>query len=351
LLHRSVNNQSIQRKGDTLVPNNQQVLIDSLPQGKLTADNYRLAESALPAIADGEVLIKTTAVAITAGTRAGLQGSAGYAGAPKSGIVMNGTGVGEVIESNAPTFTKGDRVLGPTGWQTYSAHKAAALTPIPADHDPVDYLGPLGVNGLTAYFGLFNVGQPQAGETVMVSAAAGSVGHLVGQMAKTADTRVVGVCGTDAKGQILTGELGFDVAVNYKEDDFRQALKDATADGVDVYFDNTGGDILGSALRRMNVGGRIACCGVVSQYDTDNPASGPRGIPGLLINKRIGMRGFLVFDYADQYAEARKQIADWLASGAVKSLVDEVQGLEAAPAAFVDLLAGGNVGTRVIRVG
>jgi NADPH-dependent curcumin reductase CurA len=329
---------------------NTQVLIDSLPQGKLTADNYRIAEAPLPEIGDGEVLVQTTAFAITAGTRAGLQGSASYAGAPTTGVVMNGTGVGVVTESRSEDFAAGDCVLGPTGWQAYSAHKPRALTLIPEGHDPVHYLGPLGVNGLTAYFGLFEVGRPAAGETVMVSAAAGSVGHLVGQMAKTVDARVVGVCGSDAKGRILTDELGFDAVANYREDGFRQALKEATPDGVDVYFDNTGGDILGAALRRMNVAGRIACCGVVSQYDTDNPEPGPRGIPGLLINKRLDMRGFLVFDFADGYAQARQRIAAWLESGEVKALVDEVDGFAAAPAAFVDLLAGGNVGTRVVRV-
>ncbi len=330
---------------------NTQVLIDSLPQGKLTADNYRIAEGPVPEIGDGEVLVQTTAFAITAGTRAGLQGSAGYAGAPTTGVVMNGTGVGVVVDSRAAEFTGGDRVLGPTGWQAYSAHKPRALSLIPEGHDPFHYLGPLGVNGLTAYFGLFDVGRPAAGETVMISAAAGSVGHLVGQMAKTADARVVGVCGSDAKGRTLTGELGFDAVVNYQEDGFRQALKEATPDGVDVYFDNTGGDILGAALRRMNVAGRIACCGVVSQYDTDNPEPGPRGIPGLLINKRLDMRGFLVFDFADRYAEARDTISGWLESGKVKALVDEVHGFEAAPSAFVDLLAGGNIGTRVVRIG
>jgi NADPH-dependent curcumin reductase CurA len=329
---------------------NTQVLIDSLPQGKLAADNYRIAESPVPDIGEGEVLVRTTAFAITAGTRAGLQGSAGYAGAPTTGVVMNGTGVGVVAASRVPDLAEGDRVLGPTGWQAYSVHKPRALTLIPQGHDPVHYLGPLGVNGLTAYFGLFEVGRPAAGETVMISAAAGSVGHLVGQMARTADARVVGVCGSDAKGRILTDELGFDAVVNYREDGFRQALKDATPDGVDVYFDNTGGDILGAALRRMNVAGRIACCGVVSQYDTDNPEPGPRGIPGLLINKRLDMRGFLVFDFADRYEEARGNISAWLDSGKLKALVDEVEGFEAAPAAFVDLLAGGNVGTRVVRV-
>jgi NADPH-dependent curcumin reductase CurA len=329
---------------------NTRILIDSLPDGKLKADDYRLDEAPIQAPGDGQVLVKTIAFAITAGTRAGLQGSASYAGAPRTGVVMNGTGVGEVVESRTPEFSPGDRVLGPTGWQAFSVHDAGALTTIDGSQDPVHYLGPLGVNGLTAFFGLFRVGNPQPGETVMVSAAAGSVGHLVGQMAKIHGCRVVGVCGSDEKGLILTDELGFDAVVNYKDANYRQALKDATPNGVDVYFDNTGGMILGSALFRMNVGGRVACCGVVSQYDTNSPEPGPKGVPGLLVNKRITMRGFLVFDFADEYDDARHTIAGWLESGALKSLTDEVQGLAAAPAAFVDLLAGGNLGTRIVRL-
>ena len=329
---------------------NQQVLIDSLPQGKLSTSNYRLAESPMPAPDDGEALIRTIAFAITAGTRAGLQGSASYAGAPTTGVVMNSTGVGEVLESKSPDFSVGDRVIGPTGWQAFSAQKAKDLTRLDPEHDPVDYLGPLGVNGLTAYFGLLRIGQPVAGETVMVSAAASSVGHLVGQIAKIKGARVVGVCGSDEKGRVLTDKLGFDAAVNYKDSNYRDALKAATPDGVDVYFDNTGGAILGSALFRMNVGGRIACCGVVSQYDTNSPEPGPKGVPGLLVNKRITMRGFLVFDFSADYPAARAEIAGWLANGSLIALTDEVQGLAAAPEAFVDLLAGGNLGTRVVRL-
>jgi NADPH-dependent curcumin reductase CurA len=263
---------------------------------------------------------------------------------------MNSTGVGEVIESRAPDFAPGDRVIGPTGWQAYSALPAADLTRLDPAHDPVDYLGPLGVNGLTAYFGLLRIGQPAEGETVMVSAAAGSVGHLVGQIAKIRGTRVVGVCGSEEKGAVLTDRLGFDAAVNYRDPNYRQTLKEATPDGVDVYFDNTGGAILGSALFRMNVGGRIACCGVVSQYDTDSPEPGPKGVPGLLVNKRITMRGFLVFDFQAEYATARTEIAGWLADGSLVALTDEVHGLAAAPDAFVDLLAGGNLGTRIVRL-
>ncbi len=329
---------------------NHQVLIDSLPTGKLKQDNYRLGESEAPTAGPGEVLVRTTAFAITAGTRAGLQGSASYAGAPQTGIVMNGTGVGEVVDSQDSSVPVATQVMAPTGWQEYSVHKGGAVTVIPAEHNPIDYLGPLGVNGLTAYFGLLEVGQPQAGETVMVSAAAGSVGHLVGQIARIKGCRVVGVCGSESKCQLLTADLGFDAAVSYRDANYRQALKDATPDGVDVYFDNTGGAVLGSALFRLNVGGRVACCGVVSQYDTSSPEPGPKGVPGLLVNKRITMRGFLVFDFADRYAEARQEIAGWLESGELKSLTDEVQGLAEAPAAFVDLLAGGNVGTRIVRV-
>jgi NADPH-dependent curcumin reductase CurA len=148
----------------------------------------------------------------------------------------------------------------------------------------------------------------------------------------------------------LTGDLKFDAAVNYKDGNFRQSLKEVTPDGVDVYFDNTGGMILGSALFRMNVGGRIACCGVVSQYDTNSPEPGPRGIPGLLVNKRINMRGFLVFDFTEQYDTAREELSGWLESGQLQSRTDDVVGLEAAPGAFVDLLAGGNIGTRIVRL-
>lgn len=329
---------------------NEQIVIKSLPQGKLRAEDYERIVAPMPVVEEGTVLVKTEAFAITAGTRAGLQGSASYAGAPTTGRVMGSTGVGSVVESRAAGISVGDRVLTGTGWQQYSVQKAASVEKIPESHNAIDYLGPLGVNGLTAYFGLLEVGKAQAGQTVMVSAAAGSVGHLVGQIAKLQGCHVVGVAGSDAKNTKLVDELGFDVAVNYKSGDYRSALKDATPNGVDVYFDNTGGFVLGSALFRMNVGGRIACCGVVSQYDTNAPEPGPKGIPGLLINKRIVMSGFLVFDFEDAYEAARTQIAGWLASGELKSLTDSVDGLGAAPDAFVDLLAGGNIGTRIVSL-
>jgi hypothetical protein len=263
---------------------------------------------------------------------------------------MNSTGIGEVVESAEESFPVGSKVLTQTGWQDYSLQKIESLTLMRDDVDPELYLGPLGINGLTAYFGLLEVGDPKSKDTVMVSAAAGSVGHMVGQIAKIKGCHVIGVCGNDDKCNILIEELGFDAALNYKDANFRQNLKDATPNGLDVYFDNTGGMILGSALFRMNTGGRIACCGVVSQYDTSSPEPGPRGIPGLLINNRIKMEGFLVFDFAEKYDQATSEILEWIESGDLKILTDKVEGLEAAPRAFVDLLAGGNIGTRIVRL-
>ena len=332
------------------MPDNRQILIASLPTGALAESDYEMRTSAAPEPEEGEVLCRTLAITIGAGQRAGLQGSASYAGAPTTGIVMPGTGVARVEASNDPSLAPGDLVTGPTGWQDYSVHRARALTRVEADGDPALHLGVLGTNGITAYFGILDVGRPRPGETVVVSAAAGSVGHIAGQIARIKGCRTVGVAGSDDKCAVLTGELGFDAAVNYKATDFRDAFKAACGSGIDIYFDNTGGEILGAALRRMNLRGRIVCCGVVSQYDTSNPEPGPRGIPGLLINSRIRMEGFLVFDYADRYDEARRTMKQWIDDGELIARQDEFIGLESAPSAFVDLLAGGNVGTRIVRV-
>ena len=294
---------------------NRQIIIDSLPTDRLEPGNYALRTVEAPAPGDGEVLCRTLAITIGAGQRAGLQGSASYAGAPRAGIVMSGTAVARVEASNDDAVPVGSLVVCPAGWQDYSVHAAAKVRVVDEGDgggDPAHHLGVYGTNGLTAYFGLFDVGGPKEGQTVLVSAAAGSVGHLVGQMAKIVGCSVVGVAGGEAKCRLLTEELGFDAAVDYKSPDFRGDFKEATPDRIDIYFDNTGGEVLGGALRRMKPHGRIVCCGVVSQYDTGNPAPGPRGIPGLLVNNRIRMEGFLVFDYADRYGEARTQMREWV---------------------------------------
>ena len=329
---------------------NLEIRIARVPDGALTPAHFEAVTSAVAEPAEGEVLVRTLAITIGAGQRAGLQGSASYAGAPRAGVVMGGTGVGVVEASQDSAFAPGDLVTGPTGWQRYSLHRGKALRPVPPAADPALHLGVLGTNGLTAYFGLLDLGKPQPGNTVVVSAAAGSVGHIVGQIARRAGARVIGVAGSDVKCRLLVDELGFDAAVNYRAADFRDAFKRATPDRIDVYFDNTGGDILGSALFRMNTHGRIVCCGAVSQYDTSAPTGSPRGIPGLLVNNRIRMEGFLVFDYADRYDEARAAMTGWIERGELIPRVTSYAGLQAAPQAFVDLLGGETIGTTIVRV-
>jgi len=330
---------------------NRRMLIANLPAGALSSDDFALDEVPVRPPDGGEVVVETLAFTIGAGQRAGLQGSASYAGAPVAGRVMDGTGVGRVVASAAEGVAEGTLVRGQLGWQTHPTMKAAQVEALAPGTDPADALGPLGTNGLTAYFGLHDLGRPEPGQTLVVSAAAGSVGHLVGQMAKNLGARVVGVAGTDDKCQLLVDDLGFDAAVNHRDPEFRDRFRDATPDRIHVYFDNTGGDILGSALFRMAVHGRIVCCGAVSQYDTTTPDPSPRGIPGLLVNNRVRMEGFLLFDYADRYAEGRERMAEWLAAGRLRPLVTEFDGLESAGQAFVELLAGRTVGTTIVRVG
>lgn len=329
---------------------NLEIRIARVPDGALTPAHFEAVTAAVAEPGAGEVLVRTLAITIGAGQRAGLQGSASYAGAPRAGVVMGGTGVGVVEASQDPAFAPGDLVTGPTGWQRYSLHRGKALRRVPPAADPALHLGVLGTNGLTAYFGLLDLGKPQPGNTVVVSAAAGSVGHIVGQIARRAGARVIGVAGSDVKCRLLVDELGFDAAVNYRAADFRDAFKRATPDRIDVYFDNTGGDILGSALFRMNTHGRIVCCGAVSQYDTSAPTGSPRGIPGLLVNNRIRMEGFLVFDYADRYDEARAAMTGWIERGELIPRVTSYAGLQSAPQAFVDLLGGETIGTTIVRV-
>ena len=326
------------------------MVIAALPEDRLEPTNFELVAAAIPEPGSGQVLCRTTAITIGAGQRAGLQGSASYAGAPRVGGVMGGSGLARVERSNVDGFAEGDLVRAPTGWQDYSVQEPAQLEPADAAIDPAHLLGPLGINGLTAYFGLTEIGRPEPDQTVVVSAAAGSVGHLVGQMAKALGARVVGVAGSDEKCRLLVDELGFDAAVNRKSESFRDEFKAATPDRIHVYFDNTGGPVLESALFRMAVGGRIACCGVVSQYDTSSPAGGPRGVPGLLVNNRVAMQGFLVFDYADRYDDARRVIGEWIDEGRLSPRTTAYDGLESAPQAFVDLLAGVTVGTTVVHL-
>jgi NADPH-dependent curcumin reductase CurA len=269
--------------------------------------------------------------------------------------VMAGGALAEVVESHAPHLQPGDLVFAATGWQDYAVLPAKRLAKLPAaklaEGEPVTHLMSVyGIAGLTAYFGLLECGRPQAGETVVVSAAAGSVGSIVGQIAKIKGCKVVGVAGGPVKCRWLVEELGFDAALDYKAGGLRQQMKETVPEGIDVYFDNTGGEILETCLFAMKTFGRIACCGAVSQYDGAPPPHGPRGVPGLIVTKRLTLRGFVVMDFDDRREAALKELQGWVASGQLKVQEDIIEGLEKTPAALIGLLHGENRGKRIVKV-
>ena len=329
---------------------NRQIVLEQLPQGaKLGAEHFRLSEAAIPQPGEGEVLLRTRYISLDAANRAWMQGAT-YRAALSSGQVMAGGALAEVVASNAAHLKPGDLVFADTGWQDYAVLPAKRLQKLP-DMAPVTHLMSVyGIAGLTAYFGLLECGKPQPGDTVVISAAAGSVGSIVGQIAKIKGCRVIGVAGGAEKGRWLVEELGFDAALDYKAGGLRQQMKEAAPDGIDVYFDNTGGEIFETCLFAMKNFGRIACCGAVSQYDGAAPPHGPRGIPGLIVTKRLTLRGFVVMDFDDQREKALADLHGWVASGQLKVQEDIIEGLENTPAALIGLLAGENRGKRMIRV-
>jgi len=329
---------------------NRQIVLDRLPQGdKLGPEHFRLTEAARPTPGEGEALLRTRYISLDAANRAWMQGAT-YRSALESGQVMAGGALAEVVDSRAAHLAPGDIVFADTGWQDYAVLPAKRLAKLPALEPMTHLLSVYGVAGLTAYFGLLECGRPKAGETVVVSAAAGSVGSIVGQIAKIKGCRVVGVAGGAEKGRWLVEELGFDAALDYKAGDLRRQMKETIPEGIDVYFDNTGGEIFETCLFAMKTFGRIACCGAVSQYDGAAPPHGPRGIPGLIVTKRLTLRGFVVMDFDDQREAALRELQGWVASGQIKVQEDIIEGLENTPAALVGLLAGENRGKRMIKV-
>jgi hypothetical protein len=329
---------------------NRRILVAATPEGPLAEKHFRIEDGAVPEPGEGEVLVRTVLLSIDPANRAWLQGRT-YRDQVLPGEVMAGLVVGEVAAENGTGVPIGTYVVGDGGWAEYSVLPAGRVRQIEPAGDLAYHLGVFGPTGLTAYFGLFDVGRPAAGETVLVSAAAGATGSVVGQLARIHGCRVVGVTGSAAKNQVLTTRLGFDAAIDHRSPTFADDLRHACPNGVDVYFDNVGGHVLDSALRRMNTHGRIVCCGAVSQYDTGTPAPGPAGVPGLVVTKRLRMEGLLVFDYTQRFGEAVAALAGWLRAGELVELHDIVEGLANAPRALIGMLAGENVGKRIVRVG
>ena len=274
-----------------------------------------------------------------------------YASPVENGQVMTGGIVGEVVKSKNPSFKKGEIVQGNLGWQEYGISNGEELVKVNPDIAPISTaLGILGMPGLTAYFGLFDICQPKAEETVLVSGAAGAVGSIVGQLAKIEGCRAVGIAGTDKKINYLLENLRFDAAFNYKKtENYRHKLKELVPQGTDVYFDNVGGEITDAVFPDLNLGARIAICGQISQYNLTERELGPRLFQYFIV-KRIRMQGFLVFDFINRYQEGLQQMTKWLHAGKLKYHETIVDGFENAPIAFIDMLKGGNIGKQLVKV-
>jgi NADPH-dependent curcumin reductase CurA len=266
------------------------------------------------------------------------------------GEVISSGALAEVVESRSPQFQTGDTVTGMIGWRLFNAMKAAELRKIDARVAPITTaLGVLGMPGLTAYFGLLDIGQPKTGETVVVSGAAGAVGMTVCQLAKIKECRVVGIAGSDEKNQYLKEEFGVDATINYKSGDVAQALKEACPKGVDVYFDNVGGEVSDAVLPLLTHGARVVICGQISLYNLDKPDVGPRPQPSLLVNSAL-MKGFIINDYAARFPESVMQLAQWLAAGKLKYAETIVEGFENTPQAFIGLFSGENLGKQIVKI-
>jgi NADPH-dependent curcumin reductase CurA len=312
-------------------------------------ENWDLMEEEPRAPEDGEVLVKVLFLSLDPAMRGWMNDAPSYVPPVGIGEVMRAIGVGQVVESRASGLSEGDHVTGLFGIQEYATLAADALTPIDAGLAPLTaYLNALGMPGMTAYFGLLEVGKAQEGDTVLVSGAAGAVGATTGQIAKIKGCRAVGIAGGPEKCRLLVEEYGYDAAIDYKSDDLRKALREHAPDRVNVFFDNVGGDILDAALARLARGARVAICGAVSQYN-EARMTGPSNYMSLLVN-RASMTGFVVFDYAARYGDAAREIGGWMAEGKLKSREQVVEGIETFPDTLLMLFRGENMGKLVLQV-
>jgi NADPH-dependent curcumin reductase CurA len=330
---------------------NHQVRLAARPSGLPKPSDWALTEEPLPTPGNGELVAAVSHLSLDPAMRGWMNAGASYIDPVEIGDVMRAAGVGRVLASENPAFEPGDHIYGVFGVQEYALSDGKGVIKIdPSLAPPPTYLGTLGLPGMTAYFGLLDVGKMQAGDTVVISGAGGAVGSVAGQIAKIKGARVIGIAGGEEKCRWLVDELGFDAAIDYKSQDVRRALREVAPDGVDVYFDNVGGDILDAVLTRLARGARIVICGAVSQYNATDGVRGPANYLSLLVS-RASMTGMVVFDFGARYGEAAGEIAGWMREGRLISREHVVHGgVSAFPDALLKLFAGENTGKLVLRV-
>jgi NADPH-dependent curcumin reductase CurA len=329
---------------------NREIHLVARPQGWPTLDTFALVEMPIPAPTEGQVLVRNIFMSVDPYMRGRMNAARSYAPPYEVGQVLYGGAVGQVVASHTPAFAVGDIVLSNNGWREFFVSDGHGLGRIAPAAPLSYYLGVLGMPGLTAYVGLLDIGQPKAGETVFVSAASGAVGSVVGQLAQITGCRAIGSVGSDEKVRYLRDELGFDAAFNYKETPPDQALRQAAPDGIDIYFDNVGGDHLQAAINAMKPSGRIPLCGMISTYNAATPPPGPNNLM-LMVAKRLTMRGFLVGDHAHRKAAFREDVGRYVREGRIRVRETVVDGIAQAPEAFLALLRGDHIGKMVVRVG
>lgn len=331
---------------------NRQFLLKSRPQGDITAANFTQVDKPLPDIAPGQALVRTRLISLDPTNRIWMSDQEGYMPPIALGDVVRALGLGTVVQSKSTRYQVGDVVSGLVGWQDYVVAEekgpgAMQVLPVSPQLPLEAYAGVLGMTGITAYFGLLDLGKPKRGETVLVSAAAGAVGSVVGQIAAIEGCRTVGLAGSDEKCRHLRDELGYSAAVNYKSSHFREALREACPQGIDINFENVGGDIMATVLDMMNLHGRVVLCGLISGYNSTETMRCPV-VPFLM--KRLSMQGFIILDYVARYPEAIRQLEAWVREGKIKHHETVVEGLERAPTAINMLFRGENLGKLLVRV-
>ncbi len=334
---------------------NQQILLDNRPQGEATASNFKLVRSETPPLQDGQVLVRHHFLSLDPYMRGRMNDGKSYAAPQPLGSVMIGGTAGEVVESRHPKYAAGDKVVGMGGWQEYSvvdANQPGTLRKVDTTHVPLShYLGAVGMPGVTAWYGLVKICEPQLGQTMVVSAATGAVGSAFGRLAKERGCRAVGIAGGPDKCAYAVNELGFDDCVDYKQHkdagSLSRALKEACPDGIDGYFENVGGMVLDAVLPRMNAHGRIAVCGMIAGYDG---APMPLAYPALILTQRLKVQGFIVGEHMEIWPEALKELGTLVGTGKLRPRETVAQGISAAPEAFLGLLKGKNFGKQLVKL-